>query len=255
MESYEQNKQVLKDLISKTEKNINNPKRVSKSSYQTDNYLYVVDMFGKLSFHIQDLAKEYELSNDDLRAESNQLRLDILKLFNQYYSKDCDDEDVLTAIDTQLVGNYFKDIDAKAKTSNQLNARQITYTYILTVLSEIYLFFEDKNLFMSYILSANNALGVIVANHSYVPYEQLSSHYRTIGSKGGSKGVTDAKFLKSIYEYHDEFFSEKKPNGKYKYFATEVVDSIVEKFGMDLPYDYETIAKYIRTHRRNSTKN
>lgn len=258
MSAFQRNKTILAELIAQNEAKELNPRRTADTSFKSKNYTYIVDLYGRIGFHIDDVAEEKKLSKAKLRAEVGQLKLDALKLFNKHYVENCDDDELLEILDTNLAGKYLKEIDKNAQLQSQYNAKQITYTLILTVISEIYLFLGDERLFMTYLVTANSALGVVIANHRYVPYEQLANHYKTIGSKGGSKkGENYSEPRQKALDYHDKFFSKKKENGKFVYSAEKASRIIIEHFDKirePLGYEPRPLARHINAHRKKHFK-
>jgi len=122
----------------------------------------VSDTFG---WHLYDMAKDKKLCVKATSNELIELRTNIFILFSKLYPSIDSDTELLAEIKSKLINEHFKNLG--------LGSKQLTFTAILLAFTEIYLSFDQQDIFMKYLLSSSNALGVVLANHSYVSYEEL----------------------------------------------------------------------------------
>ncbi|MCG3810068.1 hypothetical protein I3252_11320 [Psychrobacter sp. Ps4] len=133
----------------------------------------ISDTFG---WHLYDIAKDKELCVKAISNELIKLRTSIFTLFSELYPSIDNDTELLSEIKSQLINEHFKCLG--------LAAKQLTFTAILLAFTEIYLSFNQQDIFMKYLLSSSNALGIVLANHSYVSYDELEKHKSTPIQKG-----------------------------------------------------------------------
>ncbi|WP_296244752.1 MULTISPECIES: hypothetical protein [unclassified Psychrobacter] len=130
-----------------------------------DQVKYFDGVSDTFSWHLYDLAKEKSLCVKETTNELMRLRIDIFKIFLELYPNINDDKELLSIVKSKLITKYFKHLG--------LGSEQLTFTAILLAFTEIYLSFNKIDMFMNYLLSSSNALGIVLANHSYVSYEEL----------------------------------------------------------------------------------
>ena len=176
MSDKKYNLKILSQVIADSERTPIGIRLVLDTERKEELFRYILHETTHFYGHLRDLAKEKSLPIDPILNEFTNLRLEVLRLFFELYAtNNYDDEEatLLEIVKSKLMGSYYNELDQNIEQNKHTSAKQITYTAILLIFAEIYLIFGEEHHFMNYILGSGNALGVVVANHSYVSYEEL----------------------------------------------------------------------------------
>ena len=182
MSDKKYNLKILSQVIADSERTPIGIRLVLDTGRKEELFSYILHERTQFHGHLRDLAKEKSLPIKPVLNEFTALRLEVLRLFFELYAtNNCDDEEenFLEVIKNKLMGSYYNELDQNIEQNKHTSAKQITYTAILLTFAEIYLILGEEQHFMNYILGSANALGVVVANHSYVSYEELEKHKST----------------------------------------------------------------------------
>lgn len=182
MSDKKYNLKILSQVISDSERTPIGIRLVLDTERKEELFRYILHETTQFNGHLRELAKEKSLAVNPILNKFAALRLDVLKLFVKVYAtNNYNDEEaaLLEVIKSELMGNYYNELDQNIEQNKHTSAKQITYTAILLIFAEIYLILGEEHHFMNYILGSGNALGVVVANHSYVSYEELEKHKST----------------------------------------------------------------------------
>jgi len=181
------NLEVLSKVIADSERLPIRSSSILDTERKHELFRYILHQRTGFNCHLRDLAKEKSLPINPILKKFAALRLEVLKLFVELYAtNNYDDEEatLLEIVKSKLMGSYYNELDQNIEQNKHTSAKQITYTAILLIFAEIYLMFGEEHHFMNYILGSGNALGVVVANHNYVSYEELEKHKSTPIQKG-----------------------------------------------------------------------
>lgn len=205
MSNKEYKLETLSKIITDSERTPIGIRLILDTERKEELFRYILHERTQFHCHLRDLAKEKSLPINPVLKEFTSLRLEVLRLFFELYAtNNCDDEEdnFLEVIKNKLMSNYYNELDQNIEQNKHTSAKQITYTAILLTFAEIYLILGEEQHFMNYILSSANALGVVVANHSYVSYEELEKHKSTpIQRHTNEKKKTALSLAEKIWSY------------------------------------------------------
>lgn len=201
------NLDILSKIIADSERIPIGIRLVLDTERKEELFRYILHERTQFNGHLRDLAKEKGLSIEPILKEFTTLRLEVLRLFFELYATnnyDDEEEKFLEVIKNKLMGSYYNELDQNIEQNKHTSAKQITYTAILLIFAEIYLILGEERHFMNYILGSGNALGVVVANHSYVSYEELEKHKSTpIQKHTDEKKEIAIPLAKKIWSYDE----------------------------------------------------
>ncbi|OXL25255.1 hypothetical protein [Psychrobacter sp. DAB_AL32B] len=182
MSDKKYNLKILSQVIADSERTPIGIRLVLDTERKEELFRYILHERTQFHGHLRDLVKEKGLPIKPALNEFTALRLEVLRLFFELYATnnyDDEEENFLEVIKNKLMGSYYNELDQNIEQNKHTSAKQITYTAILLTFAEIYLILGEEHHFMNYILGSGNALGVVVANHSYVSYEELEKRKPT----------------------------------------------------------------------------